>query len=140
MVSSQPSDCAHNASNDGFTGPSTHLRLVSWNFRRDREQESGPQSLRRLTNVLSLQMENPADDPREFSAHHPEDDAGPGGSPDEMLSAHRTVTIFMVNVHSTKYAVSLQTLLSRGFAERRRQQPNSSGVCHLPPSCARGTN
>ncbi|KAF4573252.1 hypothetical protein EYR40_003662 [Pleurotus pulmonarius] len=53
-------------------------------------------------------MENPADDPREFGAHHPEDDAGPGGSPDEML-------------------MSLQTLLSRGFAERRRQQPNSSG-------------
>ncbi|KAF7436455.1 hypothetical protein PC9H_003288 [Pleurotus ostreatus] len=53
-------------------------------------------------------MENPADDPREFSAHHPEDDAGPGGSPDEIL-------------------LSLQTLLSRGFAERRRQQPSSSG-------------
>lgn len=32
-------------------------------------------------------MENPADDPREFSAHHPEDDVGPGGSPDEILRA-----------------------------------------------------
>ncbi|KDQ31152.1 hypothetical protein PLEOSDRAFT_1111688 [Pleurotus ostreatus PC15] len=66
-------------------------------------------------------MENPADDPREFSAHHPEDDAGPGGSPDEIL-------------------LSLQTLLSRGFAERRRQQPSSSGVCNMPPSLPHGTN
>lgn len=85
-------------------------------------------------------MENPADDPREFSAHHPEDDVGPGGSPDEILRAQFIEQSLRREYPLNDRTVSLQTLLSRGFAERRRQQPNSSGVCNMLPSLPRGTN